>query len=757
MQSNQSQVSLPVLLNDTGRRLLIKLVDNGKPYYINDGCRAVFYAEKSDGNVLVNDCIIEKNAKIRYDFTAQTASAGGISKCEIRLYGANGRLITSPKFIMVIDSKVIYDDEVLASYSEFTTLDNIIASEQSRVEAEAERVKADAERARELDTRTEAAISAMMSSVPVIEAEKEGKTTTITVTTPEETKTVTVEDGEDGYTPVKGVDYFDGEDGYTPVKGVDYFDGEDGYTPVKGVDYFDGENAEGGDWDAAEGETGHILNRTHYKEETPAVVLYDGSSTFATELGSITGIDTTQITEGGTYAITWNGTVYKCVAVLSGSVMLGNLSLMSAGEDTGEPFCLEVLSDTSAYIYKNTSTAETVTIKVEIPSEVTYHKLDNNYLGLDWLPVRNNVVLLGETTVTSTWTKLSGGSIIGLDTVLVVFDGAEYSCEVVYKTAEELGEAADGYLVYGDSFVLQQLVGASVPTLITSPGTHTISILSPGGYNKLPKEYLPDDMGNLDEDAVKEIVAEYNAENPFTETDPTVPAWAKAATKPTYTAAEVGALPDTTAIPTVPTKVSAFTNDAGYLTAHQSLDGYATETYVDNAIEGIDVPSGVLVVTVTGGLNGGVTDHSADEIVECVKNGGTAVLRDGTVIYPLRNVYEDVNPAYAVFDSVSVSTKFVMYTAYQVSGNACGVLSQSTHLQQALTINGTKYDGSSPVTIDIEGGSSSETATMQTLTFTGAVEATYDGSESVSVEIPTDAHINELIDTKLGVIENGTY
>ncbi len=33
-----------------------------------------------------------------------------------------------------------------------------------------------------------------------------------------------------------------------------------------------------------------------------------------------------------------------------------------------------------------------------------------------------------------------------------------------------------------------------------------------------------------------------------TETDPTVPSWAKESTKPTYTAAEVGALPDTTAI-----------------------------------------------------------------------------------------------------------------------------------------------------------------------------------------------------------------
>ena len=46
------------------------------------------------------------------------------------------------------------------------------------------------------------------------------------------------------------------------------------------------------------------------------------------------------------------------------------------------------------------------------------------------------------------------------------------------------------------------------------------------------------------------------------------------------------------------------------------------------------------------------------------------------------------------------------------------------------------------------------------LTFTGAVTGSYDGSTAVSVEIPsgvTDDHINNLIDTKLGVIENGTY
>lgn len=56
------------------------------------------------------------------------------------------------------------------------------------------------------------------------------------------------------------------------------------------------------------------------------------------------------------------------------------------------------------------------------------------------------------------------------------------------------------------------------------------------------------------------------------ETDPTVPAWAKASTKPTYTAAEVGALPDDTVIPS---KVSELTNDSGYLTQHQDISGKA--------------------------------------------------------------------------------------------------------------------------------------------------------------------------------------
>lgn len=54
-------------------------------------------------------------------------------------------------------------------------------------------------------------------------------------------------------------------------------------------------------------------------------------------------------------------------------------------------------------------------------------------------------------------------------------------------------------------------------------------------------------------------------------------------------------------IPTVPTNVSAFTNDAGYLTQHQSLADYYTKTETDNAIatamEDIDLSDYVDVTT----------------------------------------------------------------------------------------------------------------------------------------------------------------
>lgn len=61
----------------------------------------------------------------------------------------------------------------------------------------------------------------------------------------------------------------------------------------------------------------------------------------------------------------------------------------------------------------------------------------------------------------------------------------------------------------------------------------------------------------------------------ITETDPTVPSWAKQPSKPTYTASEVGALPDSTSIPT---KTSDLTNDSGFITSYTDTKNTAGST-----------------------------------------------------------------------------------------------------------------------------------------------------------------------------------
>ena len=143
------------------------------------------------------------------------------------------------------------------------------------------------------------------------------------------------------------------------------------------------------------------------------------------------------------------------------------------------------------------------------------------------------------------------------------------------------------------------------------------------------KSELPTKVSQLQNDSG--FITDYN------ETDPNVPAWAKNPTKPSYSksevglgnvdnvkqysasnpppypvtsvngktgavtldavavgarpsswmpsASDVGALPSSTVIPTVPTKVSAFTNDAGYLTEHQDISGKLDADKLSEAID----------------------------------------------------------------------------------------------------------------------------------------------------------------------------
>ncbi|MBQ9435790.1 MAG: hypothetical protein IJU33_06630 [Bacteroidales bacterium] len=94
----------------------------------------------------------------------------------------------------------------------------------------------------------------------------------------------------------------------------------------------------------------------------------------------------------------------------------------------------------------------------------------------------------------------------------------------------------------------------NTPTIPTVPDLAAVA--TSGNYNDLQnRPQIPQ---------IPADVSAFNNDKGYltTETDPTISAWAKAATKPTYNYSEIQ---NTPTIPTVPTNVSAFTNDKGYL------------------------------------------------------------------------------------------------------------------------------------------------------------------------------------------------
>lgn len=140
MHSTVSQVSLPVRQYDDSVELRITLTSGGTPYYIEDGCRAVFVGRRSNEEPLLNDCRIEKNTTIYYKLTEQTTGVEGVVDCEIRVYGTNNNVLTTPRFILVVNERVAKISD-FASKIETDALDDIFKNETAREEAEKERIK----------------------------------------------------------------------------------------------------------------------------------------------------------------------------------------------------------------------------------------------------------------------------------------------------------------------------------------------------------------------------------------------------------------------------------------------------------------------------------------------------------------------------------------------------------------------------------------------------------------------------------------
>lgn len=134
------------------------------------------------------------------------------------------------------------------------------------------------------------------------------------------------------------------------------------------------------DWNADEGDPGHILGRTHWSEWSEQALVQELPLTF--EGGVSLQQGTLPFLEGESYRIIWDGEEYTCVCspwVFEGmdALAVGNAAMVG-GSDTGEPFAvgsIDAMGMWGVFAADGLPHILTVIGRVE-----TVHRLDEKYL-----------------------------------------------------------------------------------------------------------------------------------------------------------------------------------------------------------------------------------------------------------------------------------------------------------------------------------------------------------------------------------------
>lgn len=196
-------------------------------------------------------------------------------------------------------------------------------------------------------------------------------------------------------------------------------------------------------------------------------------------------------------------------------------------------------------------------------------------------------------------------------------------------------------------------------------------------------------------------------------------------------------------LPTVPTKVSELDNDAGYIDSSAlgdyakqsdipSLDGYATEQYVTDAIGGIEIPTGSsnsyffdLSSITDSGIWLNLPSVCTEAAEAFVANGET-----DTVVY-IKADNNFYSPAAAKY----VSNKIFIYANERPKARTDKALDNGFSQFEVLK----------------------NTYNQWTVKKTAATNILITADYINSQDFATASEVQTLIDNSLGVIENGTY
>lgn len=137
----QSQVSIPVKVGDTSRKIYISLTEDGIPFVIGEGDYAVLTGTSRSGLNIERTCTIE-GGKIVIGFDDNIVSSERLLTCEIRLYNfeTDGVLCSASFSIVVYDRVATFpEEEIEGAGYDVDFIDEVIIAEGTRAANEVTR------------------------------------------------------------------------------------------------------------------------------------------------------------------------------------------------------------------------------------------------------------------------------------------------------------------------------------------------------------------------------------------------------------------------------------------------------------------------------------------------------------------------------------------------------------------------------------------------------------------------------------------
>ena len=282
----------------------------------------------------------------------------------------------------------------------------------------------------------------------------------------------------------------------------------------------------------------YIKNRPFYTGEPVKTVLVEETTVSFADAGGLYIAEfpsTFEATVGDTYTVNWDGTEYECVCSVFNSVpVLGNLSIPGAGSDTGEPFIMLVSNGKGLQIHtKDTSAAHTISISGFIAQNV---QIPDKYISDTF----RDVIIAGDPRKWSAtdWTKyydlFQGGKLLKINSHAGSnFEG--YALSMFYKA--RVSSQISVITPTGDFFKLS--LDSTTNELYWEP-IFNLNML----YFRYQKTGYQEEYQRLEVSDGLKFTTKTSAEDPVKR--------------------KVVLEGDS---------VSAFTNDAGYLTSHQDISG----------------------------------------------------------------------------------------------------------------------------------------------------------------------------------------